>query len=150
MPGPPRSARTGSRTFLRWKLDDSELLYGATADLIDLLTEVEAEALTNPDALPPNGNRSVVFFRLLAGIWSGLLAVLGGDNYDTTGIYRVMEAGTADDSLMMTEGTGVAGLCGHPDGQDPGIHDRRLEWEQYKPQQHPLCSRNLSAAWYDQ
>ena len=64
-----------THNFFRWKLDASELYFGASADQIEFLSEVEAEALTNPDALPPDGSRADVFYKLKAGIWSGTITV---------------------------------------------------------------------------
>ena len=102
--------RTGIRKFLRWKLDDSELFFGASADQIQLLTEVEAEALTNPDALPPNGSRADVFYKLQAGMWSGVIvASYDAFSYEQYIMARVNEAGLADDYLAAAGHTGVAG-----------------------------------------
>ena len=67
---------TGGHAILKWNLDDSEILFGADASMIQIMTAEEAAASVQAalsdvfSLIVPVSNRLGVFFRLSPGYWS--------------------------------------------------------------------------------
>ena len=86
----------GTETSLapKWQLDDSELWFGATADMIDILTASEAAtAHTNSYLLIRSPNTiENIFFKLQAGVWrvSGeFMLIEGAGTAQVSRMFRV-------------------------------------------------------------
>ena len=115
----------GDAAFLRWKIDDSELWFGATSDMVDILTADEASTtdFTNyADHTPNDGStRGEIYFKLQAGVWrfEGELSANNRRAYDTFRLFKVRFSGADEenDEMLansMTEPSGTAQAPGNP------------------------------------
>ena len=64
-----RVFKDASIMFAKWNADSDRLLFGATEDMIDVLTEVEATALVGADERPDASSRDGIYLKFAAGTW---------------------------------------------------------------------------------
>ena len=66
-----RYAADGGTALLKWKLDDGEIRFGASSDMVKILTAAEAASMaSSADNLPPAASRGGIFLNFLAGVWT--------------------------------------------------------------------------------
>ena len=117
---------TGGNAILKWKLDDSEILFGADASMIEIMTAAEAAASAQAalsdvfNLILPTSNRAGVYFKLTSGYWSfnGYSSV--ASQYATFSILKtgaLIDAIIAQGDRSSTDFT-VGGL-GAPDNANP-------------------------------
>ena len=113
-----RSVAVGNAgyTACTWELDDSELWFGATSDMIALYDddEYEDDITTDFDGTIASGLADNVFFSLEAGWWSfrGFVGI-GGANLSHDS-FRILRVRSTDDEIIATSTSTTVGNIQEP------------------------------------
>ena len=129
------SGGSGKQTTLvpRWKLSGSELWFGATADMVDILTIDESAQAYSDSHIVLDGEsaRRSVFFKLQAGIWrvsAEFMLDAGGASGQVSRMFRVES--DADDTDIADSEPAISDSANCP---GPPIFDRNTVIPQTGP-----------------
>ena len=101
---------TGGNIYLKWLLDDSELFFGATADMVGIVAAADAPADADGRTNITAADRGGIWMGFKAGIWTFSGAVLS-DDADVTRYRepRLLRVASGQDALV---GIGVSAPFG--------------------------------------
>ena len=95
-----RYRHNNTNILLKWKLDDSELRFGATSDMLEILAA--ADVPTDMDIYPGTANRSLIALNFWPGLWEFDGQIVADDltnDYSQTRLLKVV-TGAANDKLV--------------------------------------------------
>ena len=67
------------RGFARWKLDNDEIFFGATADMVEILDATKAAAVTGVENAPTGASLADIYLKFRPGVWSFNELIMAGN-----------------------------------------------------------------------